>query len=175
MHHVGAGYHLEYLPGKVRAAADSGRWKRELSRIRLRVSYQLLDRSYLERGMHHDQLRDRRAKNDGAEIPFGIVGNGAEYARGHCVRAHAAHQERVAIGNRLRNDVRADDAGGAGSIVDHDLLLGEPLAELGRNHPRNDVGSAARRKGYDQADRFRRIALCPAMSGNDQSEEQEQA
>jgi len=69
-------------------------------------------------------------------------------------------QDRVAIGRRFRHLGSADIAGGAGDVLDIDLLA-ELLGELLRHKPRKGVGHSTRRKGHDRAHRPGRIGLRP--------------
>ena len=62
-------------------------------------------------------------------------------------------QEGVAVRRGFRRGVAADDAAGAATVLDHDLLP-ERLAELRREQARDRVGAAARRVGHDDADRL---------------------
>ena len=59
--------------------------------------------------------------------------------------------EGVAVGRALRHVLGADDAGGAGAVLDDELLL-ERLAELGGEQARQRVDRAARRVGRDELD-----------------------
>jgi hypothetical protein len=60
-----------------------------------------------------------------------------------CVFRH--HQQRVAVGCRLRHRVGADDRAAAGTVLD-DERLAERVRELGSDESRVDVGRAARRR-----------------------------
>ena len=62
------------------------------------------------------------------------------------VRSGDAHEQRVTVGLRLGDDVRAHAAAGARVVLDHDRL--SPLRlELLADEARGDVGGAARAKG----------------------------
>ena len=58
----------------------------------------------------------------------------------------------MAVGIGSDNDLRADDAAGAGPVVDHHLLA-ERFAELDLDEARIDVGLPAGREADDDADR----------------------
>src|SRR5262245_36390325 len=77
------------------------------------------------------------------------------------------HEQRVAVGRRLRRLARAEYAAGAADILD-DHRLTEPLAQWLRDQPRNDVGRAAGHERNDQRDRTRR----PTLSGGGARQEQ---
>src|SRR3954462_571994 len=67
--------------------------------------------------------------------------------------AGSSNQQVVAIGHRVRDDLRADDAAGATAVIDDDRLLprfGKPLAERTRHRIRWTAG----RKGDDDANRL---------------------
>src|SRR5690606_20451795 len=57
--------------------------------------------------------------------------------------------EGVAVGVALRHVVGADDAGGAGAVLD-DELLPQRLRELGRQEPGERIDRAAGRIGRDE-------------------------
>ena len=68
------------------------------------------------------------------------------------------HQQRVAVGRRLRHDVGADQRARAGAVLDHDGLLerrGQAIADGARQH----VGERAGRIRHDEAQRPGRIIL----------------
>src|SRR5262249_41261867 len=67
-------------------------------------------------------------------------------------------QERVAVGRRLDDFARADDAGAAGLVVDHDRLAELPSQSLG-DDARDEIGRAARGEWRDDGDLARRIAV----------------
>ena len=69
-------------------------------------------------------------------------------------------QQRVAVGRRLRHQFGADDAAGAGLVLD-DELLAEPLAEAAQlDDARQDVVQPARRERHDHPHRLvRRVVL----------------
>src|SRR6185503_853982 len=69
------------------------------------------------------------------------------------MRADAADADRVAIGRRLGDHVRADVAARAGAVLDEDRLapgLGPAIAD----QTRIDVGDAAHGKRHDDPDRL---------------------
>ena len=72
-------------------------------------------------------------------------------------------QDRVAVGRRFRHLGSADIAGGAGDVLDIDLLA-ELLGELLRHKPREGVSRPTRRKGHDRAHRPGRIGLRPCSA-----------
>src|SRR5207253_1529434 len=73
-------------------------------------------------------------------------------------RRAEAPQERVAVGLCVRGDFGRDVSGGAGAVVDDDLLPKE-LRELRRDDASERVRAAARRVRDEETDRSRRIVL----------------
>src|SRR5207245_1318641 len=71
--------------------------------------------------------------------------------------ARGIDEQRVAVGRRLRHDLRADDAVRAGLVLD-DEGLAELLLELRADHARYGVRTTGRR-GDHHAHRLARIAL----------------
>src|SRR5207245_6676612 len=71
--------------------------------------------------------------------------------------ARGIDEQRVAVGRRLRHDLRADDAVRAGLVFDYERLA-ELLLELRADHARHRVRPAGR-GGDDHAHRLVRIAL----------------
>src|SRR5215510_6000091 len=88
----------------------------------------------------------------GRKILDRIVRKVRAETRGNRVRARRGNADRVAVGRRLGDRIRADIAAGTGTILDHNLLAEIP-AELLRYNARNDVGAGSSREGDDQADR----------------------
>ena len=67
-------------------------------------------------------------------------------------RRRVRHEQRVAVGGRLRHQRGADGRAGAGLVLD-DHGLAQPLGQRGRDQPRGDVAGAAGREGDDQSQR----------------------
>ena len=110
-----------------------------------------------ELGVDDEQLRPADQQRHRREVAAGVVRRVAEDVRvGDETVEH--RQQRVAVGRRLGHGVGADDAAGAGAIVD-DYRLAEHFRELRRDRARDDVGDAARRRRHDHADRFGRVIL----------------
>src|SRR6516162_7897472 len=104
-----------------------------------------------DHGRRGDRERDR------LEVLVGIVGNLVEESWVHDVGTES-EQQRIAVGRCPRGLARADVAGGAGNVLDIELLP-EMLAELLRHQPRECVGHATWREGHDRTYRPRRIGL----------------
>ena len=94
------------------------------------------------------ELRDRR------EIPDRIEADARVETRARD-EIRRGEEQRVAVGRRVRDELGADVAGGAGPIVRDDLLA-EALAELLRDDAADGVRRAARRLRNDEADRAAR-------------------
>lgn len=69
------------------------------------------------------------------------------------MRADGSHQQGVAIAGRPGHDLCAHVASGARPVV-HDELLAKRTAKVRHQRTRQDVGSAAGRKGHDDAHRL---------------------
>ena len=83
-----------------------------------------------------------------------------------------AEEQRVAVGRALDEGARADQAGAAGAVVDHDLLAERARKLLG-DDARQRVDAAAGRIGNDEGDGPGRIVLgsCgPANADNGRGE-----
>ena len=100
----------------------------------------------------HD-LRSARHIGNRQEVLLGIEGH---FPVDVLVRRHdgaGGHEERIAVGWRLRRQLAPDVAACAAAIV-HQDLLSPGLGELLRQQARHDIGRAARRKGHDDAHRL---------------------
>jgi hypothetical protein len=83
--------------------------------------------------------------------------------------ARGRHQQREAVGRRLRDGCGSDHAAGAGTVLDDNGLSERRLHRLGEE-PRHDVHPAARGIADEDADRPLRIAVLrprPARAGDD--------
>ena len=74
------------------------------------------------------------------------------------MRAEASHDERVAVGRRLRHGIGADVAARAGAVLDYDRLT-PALRHANADEARVKIGDAARRKRHHDLDRLGRIGL----------------
>ena len=107
--------------------------------------------------MHHDHVRTRRDEAHRSEVLYRIIRQLCIQARVDRVRARR-RQQRVAVGRRIRHELRRKQAAGAGTIVDDHRLL-QILAQVFREHAGEDIGAAAGRVTDDEPDGFRRIGL----------------
>ncbi len=105
-------------------------------------------------GRDRDQ-RDRR------EVLRRVVGHRLVEARIDRMRGQRAHQDRVAVGRRLRDHVGADVAAGAGLVL-HNHRLAPHLGELLRDEAAGDVERSAGRERHDQLHGLRRDRPDPA-------------
>ena len=80
--------------------------------------------------------------------------------------ARVGHEQRVAVGCGLRDDLGSDVATGAATVVDHHRLA-QRLGELLSDDARGDVGAAAGGEGDHHADGLRRVALRVCDSGRE--------
>ena len=108
--------------------------------------------------MNDEHVGRGRGERDRREVPNRIEGHFGEEARVDRERPRRTHQDRVAVGRGLGDEVGADVAARARPVVDHDLLR-EALGELLRDDASDDVGAAARREGDDEADRLGGISF----------------
>jgi hypothetical protein len=67
-------------------------------------------------------------------------------------------QQRVTVGVRLDDHLRADDRAGAAAVLDHDRLT-DGVADALRDDPCHRVGAAAGRIGDDETDGPRGIVV----------------
>ncbi|MNZ94749.1 hypothetical protein D3C78_1138630 [compost metagenome] len=74
------------------------------------------------------------------------------------VRRTGAQQQRIAVRWRTAHDLGRHRTIGAGLVLDHDRGS-QALVHVLHQHPRHDVGAAARGERHDHADRLGRIGL----------------
>ena len=106
--------------------------------------------------MHAEQRRRYADLRDRREIAHGIVGHVPIEARIDGVRGDRRHQQRVAVGRRLRDLIGADIAARAHPVVHHELLA-QQLSHLRAHDARDGVGRTTGGEGDDHANRFGRI------------------
>ncbi len=134
---------------------------------------EFLQRLRRHRWMHQNDRRRRRYDADRGEALDCIVLYVLGDHRRDCQIVGDAH-ERIAVG---RGGCRHRGAAGAARTADVlDVeLLAECFAQLLCGEPGDDVGRAARRIGYDDADRTGRITArgCLGMARNGESKQQQ--
>ena len=127
-------------------------------------SLAVLDRQALVHGEHVGDLAEQRDRREGGRrvvrhlLVEELVGDGG---------ADRAEQQRVAVGRRLGDQLRADIAAGAALVLDHDIGAPGVLQMLGGDAAQQ-VGRAGGRERHDHADRLAGIGLrpaCRAISG----------
>ena len=150
----------------MRHAAVAGGGEGELSRLRLEIGDQLLERRRRQRRMHHDDMRHGGGEADRREVVRRVIRQVGEKTRRDRVDRNVAHHDGVAIRRRLRHMARGDGAGRAGPVVDHDRLA-EQLGEPGLQDARHYIGAAARRKAHHHAHGLRRIVLRARRGGRE--------
>ena len=150
-------------------AGGAGTWRAviQLTGTRLRQRNQLPDVAHRQRGMHHQSVRHVSHQRNRREIVDRIVRQRFAHTRVDDMRSRH-HADGIAVRRRLGEHRRTQRAAGAAAIVDQDLLP-QFLGHFRRNGPCNDVGIAARRKRYDQPDRFGRPVLGMTDAGHCQS------
>ena len=136
--------------------ADAAGAIRQFSRIGFGIGDELLHR--IHRQLRIDDEEERRAGDHSQrhKIRRRIVGQALVHRDVDRHRRRRRHQQRVAVGRRLRDRGRADHGAGA-RLVLHDDRLAEPLLEFLGDDARQDLGAAAGRVRHDQRDRPRRI------------------
>ena len=111
-------------------------------------------------GRHDQRERHHRGERDRHQVLLGVVGEPLDPVLVDGDLAGLAHQQRVAVGRRRHHRLRADGAGRAGAVLDHDGLA-ERFGERHRDQARDDVAGAARRIGDDDVDGAVRESLAP--------------
>ena len=123
---------------------------------------QILRRKILAR---HDDGGRMRGRADRDEVARRVVLDVRRQHRRRDMRAHAARQQRVAVGRRGRDPAAADGAAGAADVLDHQRLA-EHLAHLVGDDARDHVARTAGREGHDHGDGTGGIVLGVDGSGN---------
>src|SRR5437870_4784891 len=150
------GHVEEQLARQVRDAARAGRRVRQLVRLAPRQLDQLLQVVRRHRGMHRDHERPLRELDDRRDVVHRVERQLVQ-ARVH--RVAARHQQQgVTVGRRLDRKLGAQIAASAGLVLD-DHLVAEPLGELLRDQPRDEIGAAAGSERRDDAHRLGGILL----------------
>ena len=161
VHDVDARQMLEQFAGEMRRRADAGRGEVEPSRFGLGEIDQVLHGPHREHWVNGENLRRGTDHADRSEVLDRVVWQLLLQDRIDRESRRARKKQRVAIGRGSRADFGADDAAGAGAVVDDDLLA-ELLAQFCCKHAAEDVVAAARWKRDDHPHRLRWICL-----GND--------
>ncbi len=117
--------------------------------------------------MNDDDVGRARNLRQRREIVKRIVRKFLVERRAHEVRV-ADHQQRVAVGLRLGDQLRADRGTGTRPVVDDDLVpdrFRQPLSQYSARH----IGRSAGRKRHHQTYRPAGIILClgPRRKAND--------
>jgi hypothetical protein len=93
-----------------------------------------------------------RGQRDRHEVVERVVGQVLVHELVHHQRRIDCHEQRVAVGRRLRRRLRADDGVGAGPVFDHHRL--SPILAHGlADQARHDVAWTAGGEGHDHPDR----------------------
>ena len=153
------GRELERLRHHLTDARQPGRAVAQRLGTGARLGDELLERAHA--ALRADDQHDRRAGQigDRREVLDRIVaglGIGHRNDDGERQRIDA---EGVAVGLGGGDRLHADDAGGAGAVLDEELLL-ERGREMIGGDARELIGGAAGRERVDDADRTRRPVLC---------------
>ena len=150
---IDAGHRLHQLRRNVARRADAGRAVVELARVLARIGDERLHRLVWRIRRHDQRLAVvLRRERDVREVAHRIEGHVVVERRRIDVRRRR-EEPGVAICRSFCHVGRADDAAGAGAVLDH-----ERLAEIHfrRQHPDDQVRRSARWGGHDDADRLSR-------------------
>ncbi|MNS57235.1 hypothetical protein D3C72_901180 [compost metagenome] len=112
----------------------------------------------LDLGIDDQDVGYAGEQRDGGEVLVGVEWQPLVEGRVDAQGAFGGEQQRVPIGGRLGNEVRADVAAGAGSIVRYDLLA-KFLRKARGQHTAQVVGAASHGEWDDQANRLRRVVI----------------
>ena len=155
---VDAGRELEQLHAEMQRAADAAGAILDIAGLGLGKRDEFLDRLGRQIRIDRERVWARCEQRDRRKRLQRVVGQLVE-RRVDRMR-DGDDQQRVAVGRCFRHQLGADDAAGAGLVLDHELLA-EPLAELRADDARQNVVEPARRERHDHPHRLVRIvALC---------------
>ena len=139
--------------------ARAGRGCRQLAGAHLGQCDQVFDVFHRQRRMRQQQQRKIHAARNDGEVAQGVVRQFAVNVRVDGQRSGGCAGDGVAVGGRGHQCLQADDAVGAGAVVDHHLLA-DALSELLPDDAAHEIHAAARWKGHDHADGFVGVGLC---------------
>jgi hypothetical protein len=114
------------------------------------VGDELGERLHRQVLLDDDDLRDRAHDADWREIADWVVTDLLDERRNRD-GADAADAEGVAVGRGIGDGLRADNATGAGAVVDDDRLA-QRRFDVTRGQPRDEVGVAAGGIRHDEGD-----------------------
>ena len=153
VHDVDAAGDFQKLAGEVMQRADAAGAVVELAGPGFRerdVFLEIRDRQILVHQHHQRQAAD---DGDVAEVLARIVWLVRHQRRVDRLRSDRGGEPGVAVGRRLRDRVRADDAAAAGPVLDQERLA-ELLLKFVGDGAGQDVGRARRRRAGNEADRM---------------------
>ena len=148
---------LEHFAGEMLGGGKAGARKYDLARIGLGRGDQLFHAVGRKIRARHDQqagggnLADRGKGRQRVVAHVLSRDGGDDLAGGH-------DAERVAVGRGVRDHFIADDAAGAGLVLNHHRLAEFALHRVSQDAA-DDVGAAARTKGNNETDRLLRPVL----------------
>ena len=151
VHHVQARHGAEQLARQVDGAAAARGAVVQLAGVGTRIGDHFLDGLERLAGVGYQQVGHVGHARQGREVLDGVeAGLGVE--RGiDGMRAHGAHEQRVAVGRRTCGGHGADVAARAGLVV-HDHGLAQLLLQRLGDDARQDVGGAASGEGHEDGD-----------------------
>ena len=148
----------EPLAGEVVDAAVARRGEGDGSRAGLRRAHQLLEIIEARRDLREIEHRRVAHHGDRHEVALELVGHVVEERGIHGELAGVRHEQRIAVGRRLRHRGGGDEAIAAGAVLDH-KIPSQALVHLLAEDARAGVDRPARRKGDEDPDRLARIVL----------------
>ena len=148
--HPHPGHGLHQLPHEVADMGDAGGAEGDLAGPPLRLGQEAAQVAGREARAHAQHIG--RAGELGDRQQQVVVERQRLVHQWGSDRRRSLHDQRVAIGRRLRRGGGADRAGGAGAVLDHQLLA-EVLPGPGLHDPGDGIGDAAGAVGADQPHR----------------------
>ncbi|MDH6592987.1 hypothetical protein M2165_002876 [Variovorax sp. TBS-050B] len=156
-----AGGEVEGFAAHVLGAADARRGVLEAAGLRGHGRDEVLHRPVGRAGGDHEHVGHHGHEADGLEVLQRVVLE-LEDVRRHGLCRVGGQQQRAAVGRGAGREFARDGVGSAGPVLHGHRLL-ERGGELVRQHPRQDVGAAARR-GADE-DAYRLVGVGRLRAG----------
>ena len=151
VNHAAVHGYQQQLGRQMDARADAGRTEAQLAGIGPHLGDQLLEVSRRQRRLDQQDIGLLGDQGHRSEIAKRVVGQFL-VERWIDGQADAAQQHRIAVGRRLRDDVRAQHTPCTGAVVRHDGGA-QYRREAFRENPRDDIGPTSAREWHDHADR----------------------
>ncbi len=157
----------QQLAGEMVHRAVAARAIGDLARLGARLIDQLRHAGDRRGAVDRQHRREGAHQMDMQEVRQCVVRHVLVEHRPDAVRGRTGHHDDVRVAACLGDDVGAQQAAGAGLVLDHDRLA-EPRTEPLGKRARQDVGGARRWKVDDPADRLRRPSCSAPMRRTEQ-------